>query len=81
MPSVHFRVVVDDEFLQRYVVFRQPTIEGDNKDQSSQKEFEMSYLVILLNLSKIGASSRTTNTNGLITKVCSSSYDRTSAVT
>lgn len=39
------------------------------------------YLVILLNLSKTGASKLTINTNGLIANSFSSSYDEMSAVT
>ena len=39
------------------------------------------YLVILVNLSKIGASNLTISTKGLIASLRNSSYDKTSVVT
>lgn len=79
VPPVHFRIVFDDEFLQRDVVFRQPG--KQIKEQSVERPPSVTkraqkrniYLIILLNLSKTGASNLTINTKGLIANSCRSS--------
>lgn len=71
MAPIHLCVMVGDEFLQRDVMFRQPINKKEGLDHPPfshpiKEALVDIYLVILVNLSKIGASKLTISTNGLI---------------
>ena len=82
MSPVYLCVMLDNEFLQRDVLLCQPG--KPIKEQSGEPPGARGrnrYLVILLNLSKIGASNLTISTKGLTAKSRRSSEDNTSGVT